>query len=98
MEVLRDRRRILQIVAALSIAVSLSLVVVTFAAPALPIWLLIVINWLLFAGVTWLAGHQISLFGKWETITPENHRVWRIVIIAFSGCGFIAIAAGARIV
>ena len=95
MKVSRDRRGILLILAALSIAVSLSMVVATFAAPTLPIWPLIAINWLLFMGVTWLVGHQVSLFRKWKTITSNDDNVWRVVMIAFSGCGFIAIANGA---
>jgi hypothetical protein len=94
----RDRQRAVVYVAVLSVAVSLSMVIVTFAARAYPIWPIIVVNWLLFMAVTWLVGHQVSLLGRWEGISHTNHNIWRAVILAFSGCGFIAIANGATIV
>ena len=94
----RDRQRAVIYAAALSVAVSISMVIVTFAARALPIWAIIVVNWLLFMGVTWLVGHQVSLLGRWEGISRTNHNIWRVVILAFSGCGFVAIANGATIV
>ncbi|MDQ3143312.1 MAG: hypothetical protein M3Q57_00330 [Pseudomonadota bacterium] len=84
--------------AVISVVVSLSLVVVAFAAPALPIWPIIAINWALFMAVTWLVGHQVSSLRRGGSVSRANHNIWRTVIIAFSGCGCIAFAAGATIV
>src|SRR3990170_5433568 len=91
----RNRQQAIIITAVLSIAVSLSMVAVAFAMPAVPIWPIIVVNWLLFMAVTWLVGSNVSLLGRRERISRANHNIWRVVILAFSGCGFIAIVNGA---
>jgi len=95
---LRDKQRAVIVAAILSVAASLSMLVCTFAAPEFPIWPIIACNWALFMSVTWLVGRQVSLFGKGKGIGRVNRNIWRVVILAFSGCGFVAIANGATII
>ncbi|QNO26534.1 hypothetical protein EEB18_017555 [Sphingopyxis sp. OPL5] len=95
---LRDKQRAVIVAAILSVAASLSMLVSTFVAPEFPIWPIMACNWLLFMSVTWLVGHQVSLFGQCKGIGRVNRNIWRVVILAFSGCGFVAIANGATII
>lgn len=94
----RNRQRATIFAAVLSIAFSLSMLVATFAMPALPIFPIILVNWLLFMAVTWLVGSHVGLFRRGGNVSRANHNIWRVVILAFSGAGFIAIANGATIV
>jgi hypothetical protein len=95
---LRDKQRAVILAATLSIATSFAMLLCTFAAPEFPIWPIIACNWLLFQSVTWLVGHRVSLFRRGEGISRINWNIWRVVILAFSGCGFAAIANGATII
>lgn len=74
------------------------MVIVTLVKPSLPIWPIIGVNWLLFMAVTCLVGSHVSLSGQRQEMSRANQNIWRVVILAFSGSGFIAIANGATIV
>jgi DMSO/TMAO reductase YedYZ heme-binding membrane subunit len=77
---------------------SIAMLAIALAGFAIKIWPLIVANWLAFAAFTFAIGHRVSFVRKDRAISKPDHNLWRVVILAFSLCGFAAFAAGAQIV
>lgn len=85
----------LVIVAWVSVAVSLGLGVTPFFSPELPIGLILLANWMLFMAVGYLACPKPFRFAPpFQKMDVAAFKIWRIVLIAFTAAGWLAIMAG----
>ena len=92
------RRQVLITCAILSVVTSLSMLLIVVFRPQFPVWALFALNWLLFACVNLLALRGRETVGGKRRLNRADHNIWRITLLAFSGCALAAFAMGARIV
>ena len=78
--------------AALSLAASLALVIAPFALPNVSIGPFILANWLAFIAAGFLALPKFSWRKPFQKPEPEKFKVFRLVLIAFTLAGWIAVS------
>lgn len=88
---LATQRSALSLIAALSLAASLLLLVAPFVLPNAPIGPFILVNWVLFMAAGYLAMPKFSWRRPFQKMEPAKFKMFRLVLIAFTLAGWIAI-------
>ena len=88
---LATQRSPLSLIAALSLAASLFLAIAPFAMPNAPIGPFLLINWLFFTSAGFLAIPKFSWRKPFQKMEPDKSKLFRLVLIAFTLAGWIAI-------
>ena len=81
----------LAIAAALSIAASVLLAIAPFILPNSPVWPLILANWILFMVAGYLASPKPFGRRSLQKMEPEKFRLFRLVLVAFTLAGWVAV-------
>lgn len=89
---MENARLKLLVTARLSVAVSLALAVLPFFAPAFPIFPVVLLNWVLFMRVSYLAlPKPMTLMPRHRRWEKSDARIALIVFAAFTVAGYIAL-------
>ena len=89
----------LVVIAWLSLAVSLALGIMPIWMPNTPAGAIIVLNWVLFMLVSYIALLKPLRLGRpLRKMEPANFSVWRIVFLAFTAAGWVIILMGQPVV